>query len=146
DAIWHRMGDVGYIDEMDRLWFCGRKAHRVETAEGTLFSVPCEAIINQHPAVYRSALVGLGQRPNQQPAIVVECEPQISPSDTLRDELQQLATSSSQTNSIGSVLFHSGFPVDIRHNVKINREELAVWAARTLDIAASAPDAFLSAE
>ena len=146
DSIWHRMGDVGYIDEMDRLWFCGRKAHRVETADGTLFSVPCEAIINQHPAVYRSALVGLGKPPNQQPAIVVQCESQISPSDTLRDELQQLATSSSQTKSIASVLFHSDFPVDIRHNVKINREELAAWAARKLGIATSAPDTFLSAE
>ena len=27
--IWHRMGDLGYFDSEGRLWFCGRKAHRV---------------------------------------------------------------------------------------------------------------------
>ena len=146
DSIWHRMGDVGYIDDMNRLWFCGRKAHRVETGNGTLFSVPCEAIFNQHPAVFRSALVGLGKRPRQQPAIVIECEPHTSPSDELRDELNQLARSSPKTNSIGSVLFHSAFPVDIRHNVKINREELALWAARKLGVPTSVPGASLSTE
>ena len=61
-TLWHRMGDVGYLDEAGRLWFCGRKAHRVETQEGVMFSVRCEAIFNQHPRVYRSALVGLGAR------------------------------------------------------------------------------------
>ena len=30
------------------------------------------------------------------------------------------------------MLYHPGFPVDIRHNAKIRREELAVWAAREL--------------
>jgi hypothetical protein len=29
-----------------------------------------------------------------------------------------------------TVLFHPSFPVDIRHNAKIFREKLAVWAAR----------------
>ena len=25
DGFWHRMGDVGYLDEKERVWFCGRK-------------------------------------------------------------------------------------------------------------------------
>ena len=57
-SVRHRMGDVGYFDEVGRLWFCGRKAHRVVTQTRTLFTVPCEAIFNQHPRVSRSALVG----------------------------------------------------------------------------------------
>ena len=31
-----------------------------------------------------------------------------------------------------TILFHPSFPVDIRHNSKIFREKLAVWAARKL--------------
>ncbi len=65
DRIWHRMGDVGYLDDQDRFWFCGRKSHRVTMSDRTLFAIPCEAIFNAHPTVYRSALVPRGQRPNQ---------------------------------------------------------------------------------
>ena len=30
--FWHRMGDLRYLDDEGRLWFCGRLAERVETA------------------------------------------------------------------------------------------------------------------
>ena len=56
----HRMGDLGYRDAQGRIWFCGRKAHRVVTAGGTLYTIPCEAVFNTHPEVARSALVGVG--------------------------------------------------------------------------------------
>jgi olefin beta-lactone synthetase len=69
------MGDVGYLDERDRIWFCGRKAERVQTANGTLFTVPCEAIFNQHPDVFHSALVGIAPAGKQKPVIVIEPHP-----------------------------------------------------------------------
>ena len=31
------MGDLGYRDAQGRIWFCGRKSHRVTTAEGKTF-------------------------------------------------------------------------------------------------------------
>jgi acyl-CoA synthetase (AMP-forming)/AMP-acid ligase II len=31
-SFWHRMGDLGYLDTSGRLWFCGRKSHRVRVA------------------------------------------------------------------------------------------------------------------
>ena len=38
EGIWHRMGDLGYRDKENRLWFCGRKAHRVKLSDkGALF-------------------------------------------------------------------------------------------------------------
>lgn len=132
--VWHRMGDVGHLDEQGRLWFCGRMAHRVETASGTLFSVPCEAIFNVHPRVRRSALVGIGPKGAQRPAIVVELiewddgagRPQLTA------ELLALGAAHAHTAGIRDVLYHRGFPVDVRHNAKIRREDLAVWAAREL--------------
>lgn len=57
--FWHRMGDLGYLDVLGRLWFCGRKAHRVQTGKDTLYTIPCEAIVNVHEEVFRSALVGV---------------------------------------------------------------------------------------
>jgi acyl-CoA synthetase (AMP-forming)/AMP-acid ligase II len=128
--IRHRMGDLGWRDDKGRIWFCGRKSHRVITADGTLFTIPCEAIFNTHPAVYRSALVGVGPPQRQTPLICIELHKSgaaINKRD-LKDELLALAAANELTRSIRTVLFHKSFPVDIRHNSKIFREKLAVWA------------------
>lgn len=134
EAVWHRMGDVGYLDAQDRFWFCGRKAHRVQTANGTMFTIPCEAIFNCHEQVFRSALVGVGPPGKQRPVMIVE--PQsgaIVANKTERqrflNELAELAKSNVLTRSIRDILIHPSFPVDIRHNAKIFREQLAQWAA-----------------
>ncbi len=134
DEIRHRMGDLGWMDEKGRLWFCGRKSHRVISAEKTLFTIPCEAIFNNHPLVFRSALVGVGPRPRQRPVIVVEIEKtKHHPSlQALEKELLNMAAANKLTHNIQTVLFHKAFPVDIRHNSKIFREKLAVWAEKKL--------------
>jgi acyl-coenzyme A synthetase/AMP-(fatty) acid ligase len=130
-ATRHRMGDVGYLDGSGRLWFCGRKAHRVITATGTLFTVPCEAIFNQHPQVFRSALVGVGTSGQQQPVLCIQREHRGTRREDkkLREALLQLAATNPRTRGITTILFHPGFPVDARHNSKIRREDLATWAA-----------------
>ena len=137
DGFWHRMGDVGYLDEEGNLWFCGRKAHLVESEYGRHFTIPCEAIFNEHPRVFRSALVGVGERPVQRPVIIIEPEAGEFPrsaADRARfeSELLALAEANPLTQHIRTVLFHPSLPVDIRHNVKIFREKLAPWAAKQL--------------
>lgn len=130
--FWHRMGDVGYKDEKGRLWFCGRKAHRVRAADGDLFTVCCEAVFNQHPAVFRSALVGVPTASDKQrPVLIAELRRDIAPAqrDSVTRELLALGAANPMTAGIRDILFHSAFPTDIRHNAKIRREDLAVWAA-----------------
>jgi acyl-CoA synthetase (AMP-forming)/AMP-acid ligase II len=133
-AFWHRMGDMGYLDEQRRLWFCGRKAHRVHTEKGVLYTIPCEAIFNEHPLVRRSALVGLGPRGKQLPALVVESAALIKDQDRFFAELRQLAQANPLTAEIEVFLLHPDFPVDIRHNAKIFREKLASWACKKMEL------------
>ncbi|MCA9227399.1 MAG: AMP-binding protein, partial [Planctomycetales bacterium] len=136
DTFWHRIGDVGYLDEQDRFWFCGRKAHRLLTADGPMYTIPCEAIFNQHNQIYRSALVGVGPAGSQRPVIVAEPWPNaaesVSDQQTLITELRELAQQYDHTRAITDFLLHPSLPVDIRHNAKIFREKLAVWAAEKL--------------
>ncbi len=135
DGGWyHRMGDLGYRDAQGRIWFCGRKAHRVQTSAGTLYTIPCEAIFNTHPLVARTALVGVGAPPASRPVLCVELKPNAPAStrESVKCELLALAATHKHTQSIKEILFHKAFPVDIRHNSKIFREKLAVWAAREL--------------
>jgi acyl-CoA synthetase (AMP-forming)/AMP-acid ligase II len=126
----------------ERFWFCGRKSHRVITAAGTLFTIPCEAIFNQHPYFYRSALVGVGPPGQQRPVIIAEPWPEHRPKtrakhDELLAALAALAQQHSHTAPIHDFFLLDALPVDIRHNAKIFREQLAVWAAKKLGVAAS---------
>ena len=131
ERIVHRMGDLGCFDAQGRLWFCGRKSQRVETAHGPLYTEQVEPIFNAHPDVRRSALVGIGEKGNQRPVVVIESLERRKPRKLL-EELQALANSHPDTAMLDTFLFHPGLPVDIRHNAKIQRERLAVWAATKL--------------
>ncbi len=135
-GFWRRMGDLGYLDGSGRLWFCGRRAHRVETVHGLLFTIPCEAISNEHPSVARSALVGIADPSHagkKLPVLIIEPvrETAVSP-EKLLAEVRALAAASPLTVAIRHFLIHPDFPVDIRHNAKIFREKLSVWAEKKL--------------
>ena len=134
-SLWHRMGDVGYLDSEGLLWFCGRKAHRVQTISGVLFTIPCEAVFNAHPRVRRTALVGISNGAYALPVLCVEkIKGKDVPSEAqLIDELIELGAAYEHTRGIRQFLFHRSFPVDARHNAKIGREKLAVWAGKHLD-------------
>ncbi len=127
---WHRMGDVGYFDEQGRLWFCGRKSQRVITSERTYFTEPAEGIFNTVPGVFRTALVGVKREGAMRPVLCVELERRAKPPAVMRDELLARGAEFELTRDIHTILFHPRFPVDIRHNSKIFREKLAVWATR----------------
>lgn len=131
---WHRMGDVGYFDAEGRLWFCGRKSQRVVTPERMYFTDPVEGIFNAHPRVFRSALVGVQRDGTVEPVLCVELEAAANAQakGVIVKELLELGAKSELTKSIQTVLFHKSFPVDIRHNSKIFREKLAVWAQRQM--------------
>ena len=134
----HRMGDVGYLDGRGRLWFCGRKSHRVVTPWGTLFTDMVEPIFNTVPGVLRSALVGVSQNGGVVPVICVELIPVIvrgNPRKRWARLIEQLRVAGQRydrTRRIELFLQHPRFPVDVRHNSKIFREKLAIWADRKL--------------
>ena len=123
---WHRMGDIGWIDDEGNLWFCGRKAERVRANSGFLDTVCCEAIFNQLKNVARSALIEV----KGLPAIVIEPKKGSFPkSEREKNEfikhLKNKAKSDSLTAGINEFYFEKSFPVDVRHNAKIHRLNLA---------------------
>lgn len=124
---WHRMGDMGWLDDEGQLWFCGRKAERVITVDGPMYTDCCEAIFNQHPQVFRSALIDCG---GGVPGIVIEPEARDFPrGDSAKEafiqSLKQLAAAYPTTVGIQKIFFERSFPVDVRHNAKIHRLSLA---------------------
>ncbi len=135
--FWHRMGDVGYLDNDGRFWFCGRMAHRVAHCRrpdvhgslrgdlqpasrrvplGTSGSGTSRRAAARHRGgtLARASAAGQGAR------------------EKLLGELAALAAANSLTVGIRDFLICRAMPVDVRHNAKIAREKLAVWAAGKL--------------
>lgn len=131
--IVHRMGDVGYFDAQGRLWFCGRKTQRVETPHGPLYTEQVEPVFNTVQGVARTALVGVGPAGAQVPVLCVELQRGQSDSPALHEALRALAGARLPEAGLQHFLVHPAFPVDIRHNAKIGREKLAVWASAELE-------------
>jgi acyl-CoA synthetase (AMP-forming)/AMP-acid ligase II len=128
-GAWHRMGDCGCLDEAGRLWFCGRKAERVLTPAGPLFTDPCEQVFRLAIPEYRCALIGLGARGDQRPALVIEAKPEDTAARIrLFRRYREAARTQPHTAGITHFYFHPRFPVDVRHNAKIHRLNLARWA------------------
>jgi len=128
--IWHRTGDLGRMDSKGRLWFYGRKSQRVVCGDSVLYTIPVEAVFNQHPAVSRSALVGVKRENGSDkiPVICVELTKNRKRKIYLYVELRSMASENNMTGDIDRFLFHRKFPVDPRHNAKIFREKLSDWA------------------
>lgn len=133
----HRMGDLGSFDESGRLWFAGRLSHRLVCSDRILATVPLEAVFDEHPAVARSALVGVDEGDGVRPLVCVELEPGTRWTTDLRDDLLLAARSHRDAARTGAdrvvdVLVHDGFPTDVRHNSKIDRPALGRWASARL--------------
>jgi acyl-CoA synthetase (AMP-forming)/AMP-acid ligase II len=132
--IWHRMSDVGYIDEQGRFWYCGRKAHRVQTKNGPLFTECVEAVFNRSPVVRRSALIGLGENSMQAAVVcILTASKEVLPAETASTVgLRQLIGEHPLATRVDAIVPVSVIPVDIRHNSKILREVLRDCASEMI--------------
>jgi acyl-CoA synthetase (AMP-forming)/AMP-acid ligase II len=136
DRVWHRMGDLGALDASGRLFFFGRRVEKIRTGDGELPTESLEPAFRQHPQVFRCALIGLGAAPRQTPALVVEPRSGHFPgTDVARaafiKELRAFASVHPQADRVKHIVFQRALPVDVRHNAKIHRLQLAQeWSAR----------------
>jgi acyl-CoA synthetase (AMP-forming)/AMP-acid ligase II len=127
--LWHRMGDLGWMDERGNVWFLVRKVHRVHSSEEVFYPLQMEAIFNQHPEVKKSALIKLMVLDKTYPALVIESkDKKTRMTETFENELLTLKNSQPFTKKIHSIFLHQSLPVDVRHNIKIDRTKLSFWA------------------
>ncbi len=117
--LWHRMGDMGKLDSAGNLWFLGRKTHRIESAGRLSTSIAFESVFNHHLGLKRTALISYG--PGRELALVVE-GPE---SKKIKEQIKELALKYEHTRELKHIFFKEQFPLDVRHNIKIDRLALA---------------------
>ena len=126
--LWHRSRDVGSIDEEGRIWFWGRKAYVVDLGAERMYPVPCETVFNQHPRIKRTALVGPRIGSRIVPSLVIELEDSSTVmTEALLKELLEIRDAHEHTKPIEKFFLKKSFPVDVRHNIKIDNLALCAW-------------------
>ena len=134
--IWHRTNDIGHIDPEGRIWIEGRVQHVLTPASGPLGPGGIEAVVDTVPQVYRSAVVGVGPTGTQSVVVVVEPRSGVRMTSGLAPmelaDAIRAAVAEHYPHDIAAVLVSTAFPTDIRHNSKIDRTRLAVWADAVL--------------
>ena len=128
---WHRTGDVGHLDAEGRLWIEGRLAHVLTTPTGPLAPVGPEQEVERAADVRRAAIIGVGPQGVQQAVAVVETQRGTRRAGLADSALTQQVRAACAT-PLAAVLAVPELPTDVRHNSKIDRAALAVWAERLL--------------
>jgi acyl-CoA synthetase (AMP-forming)/AMP-acid ligase II len=132
DAGWHRTGDVGHLDAAGRLWIEGRLPHVVSTADGVVTPVGVEQRVEALHAVSAAATVGVGPAGAQVVVLVVVPAGAPPRRTAVADPDLTDAVRGAAGVPVAAVLVTGRLPVDIRHQSKVDRREVARQAARVL--------------
>jgi olefin beta-lactone synthetase len=133
--VWHRTGDVGYLDEQGRLWFCGRKSHICEYGGERYYSVQVEHCFNSLAGIDRVALVNVYRNEERVLALCIETTKRFV-RNKLKAMIAKDVTETAVRHGIplNVILFYpKAFPVDKRHHAKIERHLIAGWAQYALE-------------
>jgi olefin beta-lactone synthetase len=135
---WHRTGDVGHLDADGRLWIEGRLGHVITTASGPVTPVGIEQRVEALPGVAAAAAVGVGP-PGAQVVVLVVVPSGGGPAGRRTGERLRLADPELADAvravagvDVAAVLVAARLPVDVRHQSKVDRGEVARRAARFL--------------
>jgi acyl-CoA synthetase (AMP-forming)/AMP-acid ligase II len=131
DTYWHRMGDLGYKDEFGRIYFVGRKTHQIVIDTTVLNTIPIEHHFNKHPNVVRSGLVSVFKNNKKLAVLCIEIKHRKQKDKTI-SELELLAQETEESTLVKHFLVIKNLPVDPRHNAKIFREKLTLWAQKRI--------------
>lgn len=136
DLLWHRTNDVGHVDDQGRLWIQGRLQHVITTPQGPIGPGVVETPVDGLAEVVRSAAVGVGPGGAQAVVVVVEPESGVgglrAGRTPVADPEFAARVRGASPVPVAAVLILDELPTDIRHNSKIERSRLAVWADAVL--------------
>ncbi|MHA3979242.1 AMP-binding protein [Halovulum sp. GXIMD14794] len=106
EVTWHRTGDAGRLDDLQRLWLLGRHAAIAEGPEGKLYPFAVELAAESWPGVRRAALTTA----DGEPVLAVEGD---------RGQIVAWQTRA-KALGIGRVQHHDALPLDRRHRSKLD--------------------------
>lgn len=122
--VWHRTGDLAYMDEKDNIWLVGRVHNAIVRHGKLLFPVRAEFIMKKHPDVKQAAYVGL---PDDK--LGEKCWAVISLTEGSMERQEEIVNQVSELLKSNNIEFDhirvvESIPMDPRHHSKVEYEVL----------------------
>ncbi|MGB2222325.1 AMP-binding protein [Neptunomonas phycophila] len=121
DDVWHKMGDVGYKDSNNVIWFLSRLKHVEKTSFGLMYPDCLEQYFNFHLDLHTSSLIY--HKSTGSLSLVI---PENLCKETEARKIIKLCEDI-KIPYINIVKFPSELPTDTRHNSKIDRGKISSW-------------------
>jgi len=127
NRVWHRTGDLAYIDAKKDLWIVGRTNNAIERGGKYYFPVRAEVLLKRMPFAYRCAFLGMEDKSlGQATYAVVELKADIDKSqfdfDSAKKEIQRVFAKNKIP--VDQIKFVKAVPMDPRHHSKVEYKVL----------------------
>ncbi len=122
NRVWHRTGDLAYIDSDKNLWIVGRTNNAIERDREYLFPVRAEVLLKRLAFVYRCAFLGvpdtsLGEATYAVIELKAEQNVKSFDFDSARKEIQRVFAKNKIP--VDQIKFVHKVPMDPRHHSKV---------------------------
>ncbi len=127
NRVWHRTGDLAYIDGDKNLWIVGRVNNAIQRAGKYYFPVTAEVLLKRMPFAYRCAFLGMAdEKLGEATYAAIELKADIDKAsfdfEAARKEVQRVFGKNGIP--LDKILFVDKVPMDPRHHSKVEYKVL----------------------
>ena len=121
--VWHRTGDLGYLDIHKNLWIVGRVHNAINRNGDYFFPVRAEIILKKFPFVHRAAFLGISDSAlNEKTCAVFSSN---TPDLNVNEAKNEIRRVMEKNKFIVDEIIHvEDIPMDPRHHSKVEYEVL----------------------
>ena len=121
--VWHRTGDLGYLDETGNLWLVGRVHNVILHASGYQYPVRAEMVLRKLPFVEKAAFLGMPQDGDYEACwCVLQVKSDAPNKETCQSEARRILSKNEIVYD--RIVFVPEIPMDARHHSKVQYNEL----------------------
>lgn len=125
--VWHRTGDLAYIDAEKNLWIVGRVNNAIERAGKYFFPVRAEVLLKRMSFTYRCAFLGMEHKDlGQATYAAIELKSDIDKASFDFEKAKKQIRAIFEKNKIpvDEIKFVQSIPMDPRHHSKVEYKVL----------------------
>lgn len=121
--VWHRTGDLGYLDADCNLWLVGRVHNVISHVSGYQYPVRAEMALRKLPFVEKAAFLGMPLKGEHEACwCVLQLKPGAPEEQICENEVRRILTKNELIYD--RVVFVKEIPMDARHHSKVQYHEL----------------------